>query len=109
MWVPKKSALEASRRELSGDLSFGIGILLVDERSSLNNPKSGVIYTVLYGKSLAMRSAYMSYVPRFGVPATATCLVPVLLLLYLSVMTIYIPGNIYNMVITHSAVLLLLL
>ena len=40
--VPKRSALEASRRELSEDASFGIGILLVVEQSSLeNHPREG--------------------------------------------------------------------
>ena len=33
--VPKRSALEASRRELSEDVSFGVGTLLFFEQSSL--------------------------------------------------------------------------
>ena len=38
----KKPALETSRRELSEDLSFGIGTLLVVEQSSLENRPRGV-------------------------------------------------------------------
>ena len=34
--VPKRSALETSRRELSENVSFGIGTLLVFEESSLD-------------------------------------------------------------------------
>ena len=50
--TPKTSALETSRRELSEDVSFGIGTLLVVEQSSLENrPGGGVIYTVLYGNT----------------------------------------------------------
>ena len=46
--VPKKSALETSGRELSEDVSFGIGILLVVEQSSLENRPGEVwIYTVV--------------------------------------------------------------
>ena len=41
--VPKSSALEPSRQELSEDVSFGIGTLLVAEQSSLENyPRGGV-------------------------------------------------------------------
>ena len=43
--VPKRPALEASRRELSRDASFGIGTvgtLLVAEQSSLENHPRGV-------------------------------------------------------------------
>ena len=36
-----KSALETSRRELSGDVSFGIGTLLVVEQSSFENRPRG--------------------------------------------------------------------
>ena len=39
--VPKRSALEASRRELSEDASFGIGTLLVVEQSSLEKTAPG--------------------------------------------------------------------
>ena len=35
--VPKRSALESCRRELSEDVSFGIGTLLVVEQSTLEN------------------------------------------------------------------------
>ena len=35
--VPKQSALKTSRLELSKDISFGIGALLVVEQSSLEN------------------------------------------------------------------------
>ena len=45
--VPKRSALESSRRELSEHVSFGNGTLWVVEQSSLENrPGGGVIYTV---------------------------------------------------------------
>ena len=49
--VPKRTVLEISRRELSEDVSFGIGtigtgILLVVEQSSLEPPPRG--YTPLY-------------------------------------------------------------
>ena len=38
--VPKRSVLEISRGELSEDVSFGFGNLLVDDQSSLeNHPK----------------------------------------------------------------------
>ena len=40
--VPRRWALETSRRELSGDVSFGIGTLLVVEQSSLKNCPRGV-------------------------------------------------------------------
>ena len=50
MPVPKWSALETSRRERSEDVPFGLGTLLVVERSTLENrPRGAVIYTVLYG------------------------------------------------------------
>ena len=45
--VPKKSALETSRRELSEDVSFGIGTLLGVEQSSLKNRPRGVIMDML--------------------------------------------------------------
>ena len=49
--VPDKSALEASRRELSEDTSFGIGALLVVEQSSFGKPpQAGAIYSVVYRK-----------------------------------------------------------
>ena len=41
VWVAKRSALEISRREVSGDVSFGIGTLLVVEKSSLEKPPQG--------------------------------------------------------------------
>ena len=41
MWVPKRSALEASRRQLSEGISFGTGTLLVVEQSSLENLPEG--------------------------------------------------------------------
>ena len=37
VWVPKRSALETYRRELSEDASFGVGTLLIVEQSSLEN------------------------------------------------------------------------
>ena len=40
--VPKRSAFEASRRELFEDASFGIGTLVVVERSSLEKRPRGV-------------------------------------------------------------------
>ena len=40
--VPKWSAFETSRRELSEDISFGIGILLVVGQSTLQNRPRGV-------------------------------------------------------------------
>ena len=41
-----------SRLELSEDVSFGIGTVLVVESSSLEkSPQGGVIYTVVYRKS----------------------------------------------------------
>ena len=45
--VPKRSALETSRRELSEDVSFGIGTLLGVEQSSLKNRPRGVIMDML--------------------------------------------------------------
>ena len=39
--VPKSSALEPSRREHPGDVSFRTGTLLVIEQSSLENPPGG--------------------------------------------------------------------
>ena len=41
--VPKTSALETPRRQLSEDLSFDVGTLLVVEQSSLENRPRGVI------------------------------------------------------------------
>ena len=38
--VPQRSAFETSRRELSEDVSFGIGTLLVAEQSSLILPQA---------------------------------------------------------------------
>ena len=50
--VPKTAALEPSRRELSEDVPFGIGALLVVEQSTLEKrPRGGghmVAYTVAY-------------------------------------------------------------
>ena len=47
--APKRSALEASRRELSLDVSFGSGTLLVVEQQSLENrPRAAVRYTPSY-------------------------------------------------------------
>ena len=40
--APKRSALETPRRQLSEDVSFGNGTLLVVEQSSLENRPSGV-------------------------------------------------------------------
>ena len=51
--VLKRSALETSRRELSEDVSFSIGTLLVDEQSSLENRTRGcdnVIHTITHGR-----------------------------------------------------------
>ena len=39
--VPKRSALETSRRELSEDVSVGIGTLLVVEQSGLEKGRRG--------------------------------------------------------------------
>ena len=39
--VPKRSAFETSRRELSEDVSFGISTLLVVEQSSVENRPRG--------------------------------------------------------------------
>ena len=48
--VPTTSALERSRRELSEDVSFGIGTLLVVEQPTLEPPpQGGVLYTVVRG------------------------------------------------------------
>ena len=50
--VPKRTPLEKSRRELSEDVSFGIGTigtvgtLLVVEQSSLETTPGGVIYII---------------------------------------------------------------
>ena len=48
--VPKMSALETStsRRELSGDVTFDIGTLLVVEQSSSENLPRGVSYAPSY-------------------------------------------------------------
>ena len=49
LWVPQRSALEPSRRELSEDVSFGIGTPLgfrAIERGK--PPQGGVVYTVVY-------------------------------------------------------------
>ena len=40
--VPKRSALEASRRKLNKDVSFRIGTLLVVEQSTLEKRRGGV-------------------------------------------------------------------
>ena len=40
--VPKRSALETSRREFSENVSFGIGTLLVVEQPNLENRPRGV-------------------------------------------------------------------
>ena len=40
--APRRSALATSRRELSEDVSFGIGTLLVVEQSTLENRTRGV-------------------------------------------------------------------
>ena len=50
--VPRKSALEASRGELSEDVSFSIGTLQVVDQSSLeSHPRGGMIHTaVVYSK-----------------------------------------------------------
>ena len=48
--VSKISALEASRRELSEDVAFGIGtgtLLVVEQPSFANRPEGCVTYTVL--------------------------------------------------------------
>ena len=49
--LPKRSALEISRRELSEDVSFGIGTLLVvqSNRSWKKRPQEGVTFTLVYG------------------------------------------------------------
>ena len=48
--VSKRSGLGISRRELSQDVSCGVGILLIVEQSTFENrPTGGVVYTVLYG------------------------------------------------------------
>ena len=52
MSVPKMSALETSRRELSKDVPCGIGILLFVEQSSLEDRPRGAI--VLYTPSYAL-------------------------------------------------------
>ena len=41
--------METPRRELSEDVSFRVGTLLVVEQSGLENRRGGVIYTVVYG------------------------------------------------------------
>ena len=46
--APKRWALEASRRELSEYVSFGVGTLLVVKQSTLENRLRGVLYTPLY-------------------------------------------------------------
>ena len=59
--VPQRPALEPPCRELSGDVSFGIGTLLVVEQSSLENRlKGGVMYTVVCG--------YFKHVQLVGTP-----------------------------------------
>ena len=40
--VPKRSALETPRRELSEDVCFRVGTLLVVEQSGLENCRAGV-------------------------------------------------------------------
>ena len=46
--VPKRSALETSHRELSEEVPFGIGTLLVAEQSTSENRPRGVPYTPSY-------------------------------------------------------------
>ena len=54
--VPKPSALETSRREISEDVSFGVGTLLVVEQSSQENrPRGGWCYI--------HRRVYTAFVP----------------------------------------------
>ena len=50
--MPKRWALETSRRELSEDVSFGIGTISVVEQSTLENRPGGVIYPVVYRMDL---------------------------------------------------------
>ena len=48
MLVPKSSALETSRGELSEDVSFGVGTLSLVEQSGLEIRARGVQYTPSY-------------------------------------------------------------
>ena len=49
--VPKTSALETARRELSEDVSFGTGTLLAVEQSSLQNRPRGCVIYVTHGRT----------------------------------------------------------
>ena len=52
--VPKRSTLGTSRRELSGDVPFGVGALLGWRTIELRKPpQRGVMYAVEYGKKLS--------------------------------------------------------
>ena len=50
--MPKRSALEISRPELSEDVLFGIGTILIVEISDLENRLRGAINTVAYDTSI---------------------------------------------------------
>ena len=59
--APKMLALETSRRELSEDVSFGVGTLLVIEQWSFRKPlQGGVIHTVVYGRLCRSRVGDLS-------------------------------------------------
>ena len=60
--VLESSELEASRRELPADVSFGIGTLLVVEQPvSLKPLQGGVVHTVVYGEQPTLRKIGINY------------------------------------------------
>ena len=68
---PKRSALETSRRELSEDVSFGIGTLLVVEQSSFEKPPEGCDIHLLRRKRYPY--PFWAFVHSGGPPAAACC------------------------------------
>ena len=63
----KESAVETSRRaELSGDVSFGVGTLLVVEQTSLEKtPQGGVIYIQSYTVFISLSHTVVVLFRRF--------------------------------------------
>ena len=63
--VPERSALVTSRRELTEDVSSGIGTLLVAEQSSFKNRPRGVWYTPSYTVEGSLQSLRVRSKVRF--------------------------------------------
>ena len=69
MSIPKRTALETYRRELSEDASFGIGTLLSVEQSSLgNHPRGGWFNTVNRDYIPGQNGTWWHYLPVLTLP-----------------------------------------